>query len=176
MMAGMRLIIALLAIGLAAAHPAAAKEKYAPGETIAGPAVALDGDTLRVFPAGVDPVDVRIWGIDAPEMSAENGHGWAARAAMDGFLALGGEEVACTVVDTDKYKRPVAVCRPISTGSGPTGELGGEMIAAGWAVEYRKYTRPAPPAVEPGLADRYAKAEAHAIKTRAGRWKRVFGE
>lgn len=77
----MRPILVLIAILLAG--PAAAGE----AETIESRAVALDGDTIRVFTDGGAPVDVRLWGVDAPEMAAENGHGWAARAVLDDFLA-----------------------------------------------------------------------------------------
>lgn len=167
----MRPIIALIIFLIAATAPAGAAEKFKPGETIEGPAFAMDGDTLGLARPDGSVLSVRLWGIDAPEMSAENGHGWAARAALDDLLNKG-DQVTCTVVDTDKYKRPVAIC---STVKNPT-DLGFWIIDVGWAVEYRKYTRPAPATVEPARPDVYAVTERRAREHRKGRWKFIYGK
>lgn len=166
----MRPILVLLAFLIAAAAPALAKEKYAPGETIKGPAFAMDGDTLGLARPDGSVLSVRLWGIDAPEMSAENGHGWAARAKLDDLLIYRGDRVTCTVVDTDRYKRPVAVC--VQTDET---DLGARMIDVGWAVEYRKYTRTAGPEMNK-LALGYALAETAARQSRRGRWKFIYGK
>lgn len=166
-------MLALLAMWMALPTPAYAAEGFAPGDAIAGRAVALDGDTIRLFRDASAMVDLRLWGIDAPEMTDPSGAGWAARAALDDFLADGaGDRVFCTVIDTDRHGRPVATCKPKNK---PV-DMGFMVIVNGWAVEYRKFTRPAPAAVEPGLADRYATAEANARREKRGRWALIFGE
>lgn len=177
MMRAMRLSLALLAIAFALAAPVAAKEKFSPGDTIEGRAVALDGDTLRLFSEGGKPVDVRLWGIDAPEMSAEDGSGWAARAAMDRLLR-DQLVVRCQVVDTDRHGRPVATCGPyiVDDHGAPFNldEFGAAIIGLGWAVEYRKFTRT--PSADPLAAEKYRQAEMRARERRAGRWKLIYGE
>lgn len=75
------------------------------------------------------------------------------------------------MVDTDRYKRPVAICKPATTGI----DMGMWMIATGLAVEYRKYTRPAP-AGAGDLAEAYAKREAGAREARRGRWALIPGK
>lgn len=167
MMPPMRLIIALLAI-LIAAPPAGAAEKFKPGDVIEGTAFAMDGDTLGFIRPDGAQLSVRLWGIDAPEMTDTSGAGWAARKTMDSLLVW--QPVACRVVDTDKYKRPVAICA-----NDPNGDLARQLILAGWAVEYRKYTRPPPVPELAATAETYAEAERDAEHARRGRWKWIFG-
>lgn len=155
MMPFMRLIIALLAIGLAA--PAAAGE----AETITGQAFAMDGDSLGFTQPDGSVLSVRLWGIDAPEMATAGG--WYARLAMDGLIARHGLPVTCRQVDTDRHKRAVAVCLA-ADGT----DLALQLIAAGWATEYRKYSRNLPALTD--VWPRYAEAEARAAAKRLGRW------
>ena len=188
MIGRMKPAIASLAVALALFSalpcPALAGQKsppWPPGAVITGSAVALDGDTIRVFPPGpegatlVNPedgwVDVRLWGIDAPEMTAADGAGWAARKTMDSILVW--QPVTCTTVDTDRYKRPVAVCV-----NDPNGDIGRLLIWSGWAVEYRKYTRLSPrgDARLAKTAAAYAEAESDAEHNRRGRWEWIFGD
>jgi endonuclease YncB( thermonuclease family) len=170
--------IAPLLACLALAVPLAAQAAADQPKTIEGRAVALDGDTLLIFPIkgfqfGGDrsPETVRLWGIDAPEMTAENGHGWAARAELDEYLASDGDHVRCTVIDRDRHKRLVAICKSVKA----TIDLGMWVIRRGWAVEYRKYTRP-PPLAAAKEADFYAIAEAMARGDKIGRWALIYGE
>lgn len=159
-----RLTIAACALIFAVAASAAPAE-----ETITGKPVALDGDTLRFVKPDQSYVDVRLWGIDAPEMSAENGHGWFARDWMDRLLdALPDDmHVVCTVVDKDRYDRSVATCAV----GGPSGaDIGHVMIGQGWAVEDRKYTHPAPNEFLAAVAASYKKREKEARIARVGRW------
>ena len=144
----------ILAAALAAlATPAAAE----PPATIVGNAVALDGDTLLV---GVTRVRVRLFGIDAPEMTEPDG--WFARATLDDLLAEHGPAVDCDVLDVDRYGRPVARC------VAGVSDLGGAMIWAGGAVPWRTdshgYDAPS------GLAGSYDAAEFTARRERRGRW------
>ncbi len=96
----------LTAFALAAllSSPAAAQFLY-------GPAIAVDGDTLRV-----EGYTVRLFAIDAPEgqqvCNAAGGGTWACGEAaadrLEAFLALG--PIACEGLDLDDFGRVLALC------------------------------------------------------------------
>lgn len=99
-----------------------------------GRAHVVDGDTLVV-----GPERVRLSGIDAPELSqrCSSAAGQVAcgeRAAAWLRERVEGRVVDCVQVDLDRYGRRVAVCR--LQGS----DLGGELVDAGWATAYRRYS------------------------------------
>lgn len=104
--------------------------------TLAGIATVVDGDTLRIRGERI-----RIEGIDAPELrqTCRDAHGraWAcgrvARQQMAAMIA--GNEVACTSRGRDRYGRTLAVC-----GAGAIADLGGALVRAGYAVDYRRYS------------------------------------
>lgn len=62
---------------------------------------AVDGDTIT---AGGQAV--RLWGIDAPEVSTRAGR----RAARHMRQLVQGEELTCRIKDIDDYDRIVAQC------------------------------------------------------------------
>lgn len=85
-----------------------------------------DGDTIR---AG--DVRVRLWGIDAPEMSEAGGQ--AAKQHLRRITA--GQELRCEVVDVDRYGRLVGRCEL------PGGrDVACEMVADGHARDWPKYS------------------------------------
>lgn len=95
-----------------------------------------DGDTLTI--AGQT---IRLWGIDAPELhqdctrdGASYPCGEVARSVLAGLI--GDSPLTCMVRDMDRYRRVVAVC---TTSSGT--EVNRLMVRAGWAVDYRQYSR-----------------------------------
>ncbi len=164
-----RLVI-LFALLLSAA-PAVAQEP----EIISGPAVALDGDTLLIWPepsqdlpkgATLVPVKVRIFGIDAPEMR-DWPFGAYARAALDGILQ--DAPANCQIVDRDSHKRPVGICLNFA-GT----DLGSAMIGRGQAVAYRIFTYAAGAPV--GVGARYDGVEADARAARRGIWRDYDGQ
>lgn len=126
------------------------------GETIAGHASIVDGDTLKL-----DGARVRLFGIDAPESRQTcetEEHQWpcgrsAATALSD---RVGGRLVSCERKATDRYRRMVAVCRVEG------GDLGREMVRDGWALAFRRYSRAYVP----------DETEAHAAKR--GMWRGDF--
>ncbi|HHZ09227.1 MAG TPA: thermonuclease family protein [Rhizobiales bacterium] len=95
-LAGFRLPRAVLAVCLASG-PAAAGEHLFAGPVEARVISVIDGDTLRaaaqVWPGQEITVDVRIRGIDAPEMKgrcgAERRAALAARAALEAMVGPG---------------------------------------------------------------------------------------
>lgn len=120
----------LAAMPADAADPKAVKA----GDTLAGKVLPIDGDTLWLTDADGDRHRVRLWGIDAPEMRDWPWGPWA-RAALDMLVGFGGAELRCTVVDIDRYKRPVARCRRADGD-----ELSALMVQTGLAIEHRLFS------------------------------------
>ncbi len=122
-------------------------------QSIAGVVTVIDGDTLDV--AGKR---VRMFGIDAPETGQlcrrPGGSGWPcgqhATVALDRLA--GGKKAVCRVQTIDSYERAVAVCKVGGK------DLGAELVRAGWAVAYRRYS------------DRYAGDEEAARRAGIGIW------
>lgn len=126
MRAHLRLATFFLATALAV--PAVAGE-------LSGRASVIDGDTLDIH-----GTRVRMQGIDAPEsaqLCEREGEryrcGQQAANFLDGLIA--GRPVRCTERDRDRYGRSVAVCFVGGI------DLNREMVANGWAVAYRQYSR-----------------------------------
>lgn len=101
---------------------------------------------------------VRLFGVDAFELVqrcplAEKGDFACGRSAADALKKLvGRHEVTCSERDRDQYGRSVAVC--VADGR----DLGREMVAAGWAMAYRRFSRD------------YIDAENQARGQRKGAW------
>src|ERR1700693_6542350 len=100
-----RTAIAVLAALILAPASAAA------GDTLAGQASVIDGDTLEVH-----GTRIRLWGIDAPESSQlcrgddSLQYRCGAKAAndLDAFIAR--RPVSCLPISLDQYGRTVATC------------------------------------------------------------------
>jgi len=118
-----------------------------------GPVQVIDGDSLRR-----DDIEIRLAGIDAPEYRQtckdEVGEDWpCGRAATRELRKLvGGREVACTALDTDRYGRLVAYCMAGAT------NLNEEMVRQGYAVSFGDFF----------------KAEAEARAAKKGLWRGTF--
>lgn len=112
-------------------------------QTLSGPVYAVsDGNVLMLGP-DTARVPVRLWGIAAPEFGRQCA-GWrgSLRAAPAGRYPCGAaaaerlyamtardRQVTCEVRYRDELDRPVAVCR------NREGDLGGRLVAQGWAVD-----------------------------------------
>jgi endonuclease YncB( thermonuclease family) len=118
-----------------------------------GPVKVIDGDSLRR-----DNTEIRLAGIDAPEYRQtckdEAGEDWPCGrvAAQELRKLVGGRDVGCTVLDTDRYGRLVAQCMSGSL------NLNLEMVQRGFAVSFGDYVE--------------AEAEARAAKR--GIWRGTF--
>jgi len=127
------------------------------GADIAGVAAAKNGDSILV--AGID---VRLFGIDAPEWRQQcvaNTRLYACGQAAHVALAarVDGQVLRCEQLDYDKRnKRPVARCFLDDQ------DVGGWMVAQGLAVAYRRYST------------MYADDEARAKAARVGIWQGEF--
>jgi endonuclease YncB( thermonuclease family) len=84
-----------------------------------------DGDTFRT----TNGDRVRLWGIDAPEITTTEGI--YAKQALRDIIIADGPQLTCYVMDKDNYGRTVARCDT------PTHQdLGCLMILRGHAIEW----------------------------------------
>lgn len=124
---------------------------------ISGCAVVVDGDTVKI-----DGTSIRIHGIDAPERAqaccqkSGTGYGCGSQATEYMEMLVAGEVVSCVQTDTDRYGRMVAICE--SDGL----DVGYEMVWAGWAIAYRRFS------------DDYVAAEQQAHDAMRGMWSGTF--
>lgn len=123
---------------------------------IAGRASVIDGDTLDIH-----GIRIRLHGIDAPEagqLCLADVEKW--RCGQGAALALsdkiGSAAVGCEERDVDRYGRIVAVC--YAQGA----DLNAWMVASGWALAYRQYSRD------------YVQQEETAAVAMHGIWQGVF--
>lgn len=120
---------------------------------LSGPARVIDGDTLLV-----GQTRIRMHGIDAPESTqhctSAQGVVFACGAAATRALTrmIGGAAVRCVARDIDRYGRTVAQCNVAGR------DLGHDMVAAGYAVAFRRYSMD------------YAKVEDAARRGKTGLW------
>jgi endonuclease YncB( thermonuclease family) len=116
-----------------------------------------DGDSFRR-----GSQRIRLFGIDAPELAQEcwdgagrpYGCGEAAKRALKELI--GGTEISCEVIETDKYRRDVARCRKDGI------EINRQMVWLGWAVAYERHSLD------------YLVAQAAARSARRGLWQGHF--
>ena len=118
--------LVLVGLGLAAVV-------LAPGETVSGAVLVVDGDSLRIGGR-----NIRLSGIDAPELHQtclREGRSWpCGEAARQGLRRLVGDaDIACAISGRDRYGRSLARC-----GAGER-DLGAAMIGEGLAVAYGGY-------------------------------------
>jgi len=124
---------------------------------LSGRAVVIDGDTLTL---GAETL--RLFGIDAPEAgqtctdgAGRDYHcGAAAMRALEAMVA--GGRIDCTGDERDRYGRLIAICR--SEGR----DINREMVAAGWARAFMRYS------------GAYAAEESAAASARRGLWAGGF--
>lgn len=108
---------------------------FAQAQLVGIPSV-IDGDTLEIH-----GIQVRLYGIDAPEMgqlctdARGQRYRCGARAANELANFIARRTISCTRRSTDRYGRTVAVCFLGST------NLNEWMVQQGWALAYVRYSR-----------------------------------
>jgi endonuclease YncB( thermonuclease family) len=127
------------------------------GEIISGVANVHDGDTLKI-----NGIDVRLWGIDAPEdgqRCAKAGSLWRcddeSTEALERFV--GTRQLSCEKRRLDQRQRVVAVC------SVEYQDVGSWMVQEGWALDFPRYSK-----------GYYSPLQAEAEKAKRGLWQGEF--
>ncbi len=95
----------------------------------------IDGDSFWL-----NKIEMRLDGIDAPEYNQQCYDGEehlynCGKNASNMLKKLIKPDVKCKQIDVDRYKRNVVVCE--SEGK----IINKEMVASGWAVAYKKYSK-----------------------------------
>lgn len=109
---------------------------YAEADPITGTPSVIDGDTLEIR-----GTRIRLHGIDAPESNQRctnsGGESWPCgqRASLALADYIGRSTLTCWSRDTDRYGRVVAECFKGKHNANAW------MVAEGWAVAYRRYSR-----------------------------------
>jgi endonuclease YncB( thermonuclease family) len=106
------------------------------GPALNGIATVIDGDGLYV-----GDVEVRLFGIDAPETGQycrrADGSRWRcgqyATVALDRFV--GGKPITCRVRTPDPYGRSVSTCAYMGQ------DLAAKQVRDGWALAYRRFSQ-----------------------------------
>lgn len=107
---------------------------WPPSASIAGRAVAVDGDTLRI-----GETRIRLLGLDAVEVdqtcSDAKGNAWPCGREARAFLQdlTKGNTTTCAADGRDRYRRVLARC------SVQGADLGEQIVRAGWAVAELEY-------------------------------------
>lgn len=116
------------------------------GQSITGYPRVLDGDTLAF-----GTTHVRLWGIDAPEISDRLGR--QARAAM--IQAIGANKVECIDTGARSHKRIVARCYV------GKGELNAAMVMFGAALDCPRYSKGEYRQIEPAWSRERIKQQSY---------------
>ena len=103
------------------------------GEEVIGPAIALDGDSLRVLDR-----ELRLKGIDAPELSqtcrAGGGEAPCGRESREALASLAGRGLLhCRLSGRDRFRRDLAVCRAGDV------DVNAAMVRQGRALAFGAY-------------------------------------
>lgn len=103
---------------------------------LVGRATVIDGDTLEIR-----GTRVRLWGVDAPESSQPcylaRGRVWRCGAEAANALSdfIGSRTVICRQKGKDRYGRLIGQCFVGSM------EANAWLVANGWALAYRRYSK-----------------------------------
>ncbi|MBX3498430.1 MAG: thermonuclease family protein [Alphaproteobacteria bacterium] len=140
---------------------------------IDGEGFAVDGDTIVLLVEGQRFGEVRLFGIDAPELRSrmskeEPQAGLRARDALDRLLSSGGDRVRVIPIEHDRYCRIVG---RIEVGGHDIAEA---MLRGGWAYVFTTWAFGK--GRDPGLAKGYIALQRQARDDDAGLWPLWLGK
>lgn len=124
----------LLLLALVACTPGDGGYSEADGDGVTAVKV-FDGDSLIVSDAAGRQIEVRLYGIDAPERGQAYSN--KAKQALQGLL--GRHALRMEIVEIDRYGRTVAVLYRANGGD----SINSEMVGRGFAWVYRRYNKDA---------------------------------
>jgi endonuclease YncB( thermonuclease family) len=119
-----------------------------------------DGDTVLLATREQNRLKVRLYGIDAPETAKPDAPGqpFGAIARRTLMYKVMGRQVTAEIVESDQYRRSVAVIRYSGR------DINYEMVAEGMAWAYRHY-------LAGSYASEYIGAERAARLSQRGLWR-----
>ena len=140
---------------------------------IDGDGFAVDGDTIVLMVDGQRYGEVRLFGIDAPELRSklskeETQSGLRSRDALDRLLASGGEQVRVIPIEHDHY------CRIVARIEVDGRDVGEAMLRGGWAYVFTTWAFAK--GRDPLLAKSYVAVQREARDAAAGLWPKWLGE
>ncbi len=131
------------------------------GQTIEGIVRAVyDGDTILLATRQENRMKVRLYGIDAPETTkpGQAGQPFSTASKRTLMYKIMGRQVSIEIMDSDSYKRTVAIVRYAGR------DINREMVYEGMAWAYRQY-------LLPPYASAYIDTEQSARNRHKGIWR-----
>lgn len=171
------IVLAMLwAAAAQAADPARNNCDTLPNTPVRGEAWAIDGDTIALVSKNERAPNVRLWGINAPELltfgrTSESRVGMQSRVALDDILFASARRVSCVAIEWDRHCRIVARCVRESPQDGDA-DISLAMVRAGFAYVLTTYAV-RPPYLD--VARRYFEAEREAREAHRGLWPTLLG-
>jgi len=116
-----------------------------------------DGDTILMTTKDQNKLKIRLFGIDAPEPGRpEQSYARIARRTL--MYKIMGREVTAEIIESDKYKRAVAIIRYQGR------DINREMVSEGMAWAYRQY-------LQGPYVSQYIDSEERARARHRGLWR-----
>lgn len=103
--------------------------------TVSGRIWVIDGDSFTLTTKKLQKIEIRLFGINAPEMHTKLGK--KAKRALINYIK-NDNWIKCKIIGTDKYKRKVAQC------FNKQGDLAEFLLKNGYARIFLKYIKKAP--------------------------------
>ena len=170
-------VLIACAIALAAAPALARRTACVPEHAslptlIEGDGYAVDGDTIVLMVDGRRYGEVRLFGVDAPELRSrvskeEMQAGMRSRDALDRLLAAGGDRVRVIPIEHDRY------CRVVGRIEVDGRDVAEAMLRGGWAYVFTAWAFGR--ARDPSLVKRYIAVQREARDAAAGLWPTWLG-
>jgi len=153
-------------------RPPCAPEHPALPKAITGDGYAVDGDTIVLLVDGQRYGEVRLFGIDAPELRSrvskeETQAGLRARDALDRLLSAGGDQVRVIPIEHDHY------CRIVGRIEVDGHDLAEAMLRGGWAYVFTTWAFAK--GRDPSLARSYVAVQREARNAATGLWPQWLG-
>jgi endonuclease YncB( thermonuclease family) len=164
--------IAMAALPAHAKRPPCVPEHAALPQAIEGDGYAVDGDTIVLLVDGKRYGEVRLFGVDAPELRSrmskeEMQPGMRSRDALDRLLAAGSDRVRVIPIEHDHY------CRIVGRIEVDGHDIAEAMLRGGWAYVFTTWAFAK--GRDPSLAKSYIAVQREARDAATGLWPQWLG-